>query len=952
MKRILLPAVLLLVSGVLHASAPRGILNVEIQSAGAVREFSAPRNVRSSSLVIPVKRRVKKDLGHSLSFRHSDELNGQWKKFTYSVTPTADGKCALIIGTAFNGKNKSHPYLHIDKVEFQGTTLKNPGFEQLDRKGIPLNWKGVKNASGNKKALEGKRYARVNFPGPVSQIFTVKKGRKVTISFYVRQENPLPYTRGKDGMTNIYTDCNGAKVHISSGRLTLIPSFENCSYYINRTKAEWDKKCTAKVWYRQKGSKTWTAALDPVNMPREKAWRGSIMLLKENTVYEFKAVISGEKSSELRREFKTRNSDFKIGRTIILDSKNFNGVLNKIVSGTPEGYTLYKAAPGFVLKGRKNHTGGVIECSKARFVIFDGLTIDAGGSRHGIVFSQCENMVVRNCDISNFGLFENVRDMKQQGRWTFKGKWMNYDGGIMLHGGKNQLIERCYIHAPHSTANAWIYSHPAGPSAVCVSYVKGGTVIRYNDFVGSDSKRWNDAIEGIGNGDINGGFGRDADIYGNLFAYSNDDSIELEGGEMNIRFYFNRVQGSLSGVSTGSCRLGPSYQFRNVYYKAGDENGYKSSFFKNGHGNQGDGALFLINNSVYAPDNNGGFNGFHWQPAATDPPLKLFTRNNIITTAASTGIESGLKRWNIDLDYDLFHSKDPAVRTNTMAAAGSSGQEKHALYADPRYCDPENGDLRLKKDSPARNRAVAVPGLPVKHLGAFQDDGIDIPHRPIPVELDRKEINFTPVTRNKIFRFTMKAGEKGFNSTFKVHCNDDFFTVTPSQGKLKSGQSVTFTVKLNDKALQTARLYNGMVVLRFAEGFSKVLSVYADFRNDELLKKANRKNLIFVKNLKRTGNTYHGTVTVPEKGCYFLFADVSQPIRSTRITASFGKIRNAGNARFSTIRPNLGLLYTGSFSAWYFFLDKGTYPFTFTGLGKDRKIENIFITSKPEEILR
>ena len=196
MKRILLLAALLLVSGVVHASAPRGILNVEIQSAGAVREFSAPRNVRSNSLVIPVKRRVKKDLGHSLSFRHSDELNGQWKKFTYSFTPTADGKCALIIGTAFNGKNKSHPYLHIDKVEFQGTTLKNPGFEQLDRKGFPLNWKGVKNASGNKKALEGKRYARVNFPGPVSQIFTVKKGRKVTISFYVRQENPLPYTRG------------------------------------------------------------------------------------------------------------------------------------------------------------------------------------------------------------------------------------------------------------------------------------------------------------------------------------------------------------------------------------------------------------------------------------------------------------------------------------------------------------------------------------------------------------------------------------------------------------------------------------------------------------------------------------------------------------------------------------------------------------------------------------
>ena len=937
-----------------YGSAPRGILNVEIRSSKAVRQFSVPRGVKAAVRAIPLKDRSKKNLGFSLSLRFPDDLNGQWKKVSFSFVPPSDGVCVLAVGTVFNGKNNVHPRLHIDKMEFQGTSLKNAGFEALDKDGAPLDWKSGKNSSGQTKALEGKNYARVAFTSPISQEFHVEKGQKVTFTFHVRQESPLPYTRGEDGMTNIYVDSDGASgVLISSGRLTLIPTFENCSYYINRTKSEWGKKCTARVWYRRKGDKEWTPVLDPVDMDKEEAWRGSIMLLKEDTVYEFKVVISGEKTSEIRRDFRTACSDFRIGRTIIINNKNFNGVFNKIVSGTPQGYTLYKAAPGFVLKGKKNHEGGVIECLKARYVIFDGLTIDAGGSRHGILLSQCENIVVRNCDISNFGLFENIRDMKQRGRWTFKGRWMNYDAGVMIDGGKNQMVERCFIHNPHSTANAWFYSHPAGPTAVCVSRLKGNTVIRYNDFVGADARRWNDALESIGNGSIDGGFGRDADIYGNLFAYANDDGIELEGGGMNLRFYYNRLQGTMSGVSTGSCRLGPAYQYRNVYYKLGDENGYKGSCFKNSHGTQGDGAVFIINNSVFAPSNFGGFNGFHTQPAAYSPPLKLFTRNNIVITRGSIIMDRGLKDLNVDLDNDLFHSNVPEIRINGPAAAKFMDQEKNAVFADPRFVDAENGDLRLKKDSPARNRAVRLPGLSVKHLGAFQDDGIDIPFRPIPVSLDKTEANFVYGSNRTSFKFTMKANGKGFDSSFKVHCNDDFFTVTPSRGRLKSGESVIFSVELNEKAIKTARMHNGMAIIRFADGFSKSISVYADFREDKVLKPANRKNLIYVKDLKYAQGTFRGTVTVPEKGCYFLFADLPEShLRATPVTASIGEIKNTEIARFATVKPGLALLYTGSKSGWFFFLDKGSCPFTFKISGPVFKVRNFFITSKPEEILR
>ncbi|MBE6384967.1 MAG: hypothetical protein E7048_04780 [Lentisphaerae bacterium] len=947
-----LSALLMFSALTLLGSAPRGILNLEIKSTRPVRNFTADKEGKITVGEIPAKLKKGKKYTHQLTLR-KDNLSGRWQKVELSFVPEKSEKVLLTLGVAFNGKRKSHPFLHADKAELQGAVLKNPGFENPDKKGIPASWQGRPKSSGTSGALAGKHYARINFTAPLTQEISVEKGKKVTFSLYVRQESPLADTRGADGMTNIYTDCDGTQVHISSGRLTLVPTFENCSYYINRTKAEWGKKYTAKVWYRAVGKKEWIVVLDPVDMEREKAWRGSIMLLKEDTAYEFKAVIKGEKTSELRRVFRTRSSRFKIGRTIVLDSSNFKGRLHKVVSGTPDGYTLYKAAPGFVLKGEKNLNGAVINCYDARYVIFDGLTIDANGSRHAIKLFNSQNIVIRNCDISNFGLYDGVRDMKQMGRWTFKGRVVNLDGGIYIEGGKDQLVERCYIHAPHSTANGWFYSHPAGPSAVCVAYVKGGTVIRYNDFIGSDKRRWNDAVESVGNGLINGGFGRDADIYGNIFAYGNDDGIELEGGEMNVRFYYNKVQGTLSGVSTGSCRLGPSYQFRNIYCKPGDENNYKGSSFKNGHGNQGDGAVFIINNSLYVPGGNGALNASHTEDPAVNPILKAFTRNNLFVTNSSFYIAPRWKAWNVDLDNDLFFGASAEVQKAHIAFVRSIGQEKNALYADPRYVDPDNGDLRLKKDSPARNRAANVPGLPVKHLGAFQDDGIDIPYRPIPVSLDKKEINFTHENQKKIFRFTLKAAGKDFAQPFQVRCNDSFFKVTPAKGILKSGQSITFSVSLNAKEIKAAKLHNGMALVRFADGYSKAVSVYADFRNDKQLIPANRKNLIPVKDVSFNKGVFKGRITIPQKGCYFLFVEGGNIDNMRgRAFAAFGKQKSGKEARLTVHNPGWGFLYTGSRTAWYFFLDKGSYPFTFTSAKPVKGTERFYLTAKPEEILR
>ena len=71
-----------------------------------------------------------------------------------------------------------------------------------------------------------------------------------------------------------------------------------------------------------------------------------------------------------------------------------------------------------------------------------------------------------------------------------------------------------------------------------------------------ESYRWNDAIEGGGNFHVDGGFNRDADIYGNLMCFANDDAVEIDGGQTNVRVFLTRTRQSPSAqrqVSRREC---------------------------------------------------------------------------------------------------------------------------------------------------------------------------------------------------------------------------------------------------------------------------------------------------------------------------------------------------------------------------------------------------------------
>ncbi|MFA7231670.1 MAG: right-handed parallel beta-helix repeat-containing protein, partial [Victivallaceae bacterium] len=334
---------------------------------------------------------------------------------------------------------------------------------------------------------KGKNQIEVN-------LYAIGDGSKITYQ-YVKFTDKL----SEDELAEIAA---GNQPPENRPKFELVPLFNSCGYYYV-TPAQQD----IMIFFREKDGR-WNKALAPVWISEEQMYRGSIVGLNENTSYEFK-IVSGEKILATKF-FKTWGSQVPVASTVVLDENNFKGYLKISDAGAPDGWIKYTAAAGFILKS--NGDKPLIDLIDAKYILLDGLVLQGGGSS-AVVINNCNNVRINNCDISGWGRVGIQRFDKDGKYYTKDGKTINCDGGIYLNKSKNTVVERCYIHDPRNRANSWRYSHPAGPEAMMINRPES-TVIRFNDFIGSDEHRWNDAVEGAGNFYKDGGFNRDADIYG------------------------------------------------------------------------------------------------------------------------------------------------------------------------------------------------------------------------------------------------------------------------------------------------------------------------------------------------------------------------------------------------------------------------------------------------------
>ena len=369
---------------------------------------------------------------------------------------------------------------------------------------------------------------------------------------------------------------------VKIGELRLVPTYVSCSVCWGSA----EPVDGIALEYRKAGDSSWTKGETPIHFRDAANYRGSMFYLAEDTAYEMRLTAGGKTLAS--GSFRTWKSDVPVAKTIMIDPATAKYPIVVSDKGRPDGWIRYTAKPGAIVGGKDVMTS-VIKVTDAKYVIIENMTIEGGGGipSNAVFIEKSTGVRVRNCELYGFGRLGetqfNERGGGKPGHVDAKGnvRAYNWDSGIMIYPGSAEVtVERCYIHDARGRSNSWFYSHPAGTEGIFVYRVAHSIVLRWNDIVGSDLHRWNDAIEGCDNFGEGGGFNRDSDIYGNFCIYANDDCIELDGGQQNVRCFQNRFESAISDVSIQGCMVSPVYVFDNLLAPCGDEFGYVNPCIK------------------------------------------------------------------------------------------------------------------------------------------------------------------------------------------------------------------------------------------------------------------------------------------------------------------------------------------------------------------------------------
>ena len=496
--------------------------------------------------------------------------------------------------------------------------------------------------------------------------------------------------------------------------------------------------------------------------------RGSVLRLQEDTDYTVE--IRSEGRTVKAGSFRTWASKVPVAKTVEIDPATAKYPIVIDTAGTPDGWIRYVTKGGAPLvNGTKDAT--VALTNGAAYVLLEGITFRGGKGAHVVTLENTRHARIVNCEMSGWGR-ESRADYFRKGQYyTADGTWVNFDGAVDIGVGcVGTVIERCWIHDPISRANGWFYAHPAGPEAVTVCYPDHSTVIRWCDFTGSDDRMWNDAVEGAGNFQDDGGFNRDADVYGNFMIGSNDDSIELDGGMRNVRCFDNRFENSGCGVSIQGSMVSPVYVFDNLFSGLGAEHGV---------------TMQTIKTSSYDRRCNGSWS---------------YIADNIMWGDGS-GLElqaDGIARFNV-LNNRFSGRNQRLTKTNELALA--AGVVRGNTF----------GEMIEEKDLDA-----------------------SYPKRPLPFVLDRARFSGITLKDGILsandLAFNAIHDGKGEAVKFKVVQNEvhDWFAVEPSEGTIAKGARVPFTIRLDPKRMTNRRHYRGSFLVRTPDGLSRPVSLVVD----------------------------------------------------------------------------------------------------------------------------
>ena len=578
---------------------------------------------------------------------------------------------------------------------------------------------------------------------------------------------------------------------VQEGELRLRPTFVSCGVCFGAAKPI----DGIRLDYRKKGAAQWQTLDEFPYFAETKDYRASILRLDEDTEYEVRVfsgswLVVGDSNQPpatnhqppTTKTFRTWKSEIKVAKTVEIDPATAKFPIRIADCGTPDGWIRYTMKGGQTLLNETKEITMVID--GATNVVVEGIVFNGGRGRHAVTVNNSKDVRIVNCQFSHWGREYRMRydglgrpfQLDSPKGKIVRTQWggyaldapgaVNFDGAVVIgRGSVATVVERCWFHDSRIHSNSWYYSHPCGNNGITFKSPDHSTVIRWCDFTGSDLHRWNDGIESHGNFDEDGGANRDADVYGNFVIFANDDCIELDGGQQNVRCFDNRFESSLCGVSVQGCMAGPSYVFGNGIFGLGEEFGREGRHIKTGGGVHGEDAYCRLADNLFW----GKGDGLSWMKL-----LRLRMSGNIFCA--------------------------------------------HELLPDTDGCSqPSPGSSSVNDRFGVKIAEEELPnGLPVRPLGFVLDrsrfSGITLRKGVLSQE--------TLLVRAR--------SSVGRDQPFEVKINDDtpWLKVSPMKGVVPAGGETAFTVSFDTAQMNDRRHYRGAFIVRTPEGLSRGVSVY------------------------------------------------------------------------------------------------------------------------------
>ena len=308
-------------------------------------------------------------------------------------------------------------------------------------------------------------------------------------------------------------------------------------------------------------------------------------------------------------------------------------------------------------------------------------------------------------------------------------------------------VQGCHFHDPAFGANSWYpdegvactgTDHPEGPQCITFKKSVGGHVIRYNTFEAGRGVRFNDSMGETGNFSDAGFPAANCDIHGNIVRGVNDDGMEIEGRDQNIRIWNNLFDDCFHGIAMAPAYRGPVYIWGNVGLtsRSGSTRAHGQNFLKwrrtNGRTDWSGAQVYIFNNTLLPPaDGSHGFRQLYSEASPEESIRNWHVWNNLVHNDQEPG--------KPEVAFEDPSGLNNDIRNNVFAFGWSAPNERTPprgnLNARPRYAvykwDPNRGvGTFLLAPGPGFQGGIAVPGVfsdERPDCGAHQQD------RPRPV---------------------------------------------------------------------------------------------------------------------------------------------------------------------------------------------------------------------------